>query len=312
MTAAPEPHQQSASPEADYGDAVTSTDDHMLADLRLQAESMTGLGALPRAEDGEPLFDQPWQGRAVAMAVETVAKLGISWDHFREKLIAAIDLDPVRNYYESWLVALEQLVADHQLASDDQIDDERMVAASYRTTEQNHDDLEVFPIPFAPNTLLDVLTLLFEEHWQHILFGPLIQGAVFELAATQKPRLTMLDGYLTIDLGGPHIHLCIDEHRGQPGQPVEPKLAYRRRCAQAELQRLWIDGAPRTWMFRMFNGDGDQMITVLLPNPFLSDDQQLLHGPDWTRLTLWDQLRWEFLSLPPDAADRLGEGFVHP
>jgi hypothetical protein len=64
-------------------------------------------------------------------------------------------------------------------------------------------------------------------------------------------------------------------------------------------------------MFRMFNGDGDQMITVLLPHPFLDGDDQVLDEPDWSRLQLWDQLRQRYLGLPPDPADRLGDRFVH-
>jgi hypothetical protein len=257
------------------------------------------------------VFDQPWQGRAVAIAVETVARLGTSWEDFRTRLIAAIDDDPHRGYYESWLVALEQLAFDHGLATDGQIDTERMTAASYRTTEEHEDDLEVFPIPLDENTLYNILSLLFEEHWQEIRFGPLVQGAVFELAASQQPTLSMLDGYLTIDLGGSHVHLCIGEHRGLSGHPVAPRLAYRRRCSQAELQRQWIDGAPRTWMFRMFNGDGDQMITVLLPNPFLTSAQQLLNEPDWSHLDLWDRLRADYLALSSDPADRLATEFAH-
>jgi len=273
---------------------------------------MTGTAEMPRRADGEPVFDEPWHGRAVAMAIETVANLDLEWDAFRDQLIAAITADQHRAYYESWLVALEALIESHSLASQDQIDRERLVAAGYRTTEQNHDDLEVFPLPADPDTLLEVLTTVFEEHWEHVRFGPLIQGAVYELAATAKPRLTMLDGYLTIDLGGPHIHLCIGEQKGMPGHPVDPALARRRRCAHVELHRQWIEGAPRTWMLRLFNGDGDQMMTVLLSNPFLSDDQQLLDEPDWSRLALWDDLRERFLDLPPDPSDRLGREFLHP
>ncbi len=284
----------------------------MLRDLRIQAESMTGAAALPRRDDGEPVFDEPWQGRAVAMAIETVARLDVSWERFRERLIGAITASPHRPYYESWLIALEELIAAHDLAGADQIAAAKMSAASYRTTEQNHDDLEVFPIPLAEDTLRTILGTLFEDSWESIRFGPLIQGAVYELAATSQPRLTMLDGYLTIDLGGPHVHLCIGEQKGLPGHPVDPALAKRRRCAHVELQRQWIDGAPRTWMFRMFNGDGDQMLTVLLPNPFLSDDQQLLAEPDYSRLALWDRLRADHLALAPDPADRLGSEFVHP
>lgn len=291
--------------------AVRSTDDLMLGDLRAQAEAMVGPEALPRAEDGEPVFDEPWQGRAVAIAVETVAGLGVSWEAFRTLLIAAIDADPHRHYYESWLIALEDLVAANGLASPEQVDALRLVVAGYRTAEQQNDDLEVFPLPVDEATLLDVLSTVFEGHWHAIQFGTLIQGAAFEIRATGKPRLSMLDGYLTIDCGGSHLHLCIGEHHGDRGRPVSADLARRRRCAHAELQRLWIEGAPRSWMLRMFNGDGEQQLTVLLPNPFLTDEQRPLPVPDWSRLELWDNLRQRHLSLPPDPADRLGTEFVH-
>ena len=291
---------------------MASTDDHMIADLRAQAEAMDGATALPRRDDGEPVFDEPWQGRAVATTIETVAGLGLSWDHFRDRLIAAIEDDPHRHYYESWLVALDELVADHHLASRQDIDRHRMAAAAYRTTEERVDDLEVFPIPADEETLRELLTLLFVHHWHSIRFGTLIQGAVYELAATEPPRMATLDGYLTIDLGHSHLHLCIGEHLGAPGRPVEPELARRRRCAHAELQRQWIDGAPATWMCRMFNGDGDQMMTVLLPNPFLDDADQVLDDPDWSRLALWDELRSRFLDLPPDPVDRSATQFTHP
>ena len=64
-------------------------------------------------------------------------------------------------------------------------------------------------------------------------------------------------------------------------------------------------------MFRMFNGEGAQQLTVLLPNPFLDGDQHPLDPPDWSRLELWDALRRRYLGLPPDPIDRSGEGFVH-
>jgi hypothetical protein len=290
---------------------MPSTDDHMLADLRRQAESMSGPTALPRDKDAEPIFDEPWQGRAVAMAIEVVASLGLSWETFRGRLIAAIDADPDRHYYASWLAALEDLIRHHDLATPDQIDSNRMAAASYRTTEQTHDDLEVFPVGADEAMLVEVLSDLFENHWRDITFGPLIQGAAYELRAEASPRLGMLDGYLTIDLGRSHFHLCIGEHRGSTSRPVDAALAKRRRCAHAELQRQWVDGAPRTWMFRLFNGEGVQQLTVLLPNPFLDDESQPLDEPDWSRLELWDALRLRLLSLPPDDVDRQGTGFVH-
>ena len=77
-------------------------------------EAMTGREALPR-DDGGPVFNEPWEGRAVALAVETTSRLGLPWDEFRSRLIAAIDEDPDRPYYESWVIALERLVAAHRV-----------------------------------------------------------------------------------------------------------------------------------------------------------------------------------------------------
>jgi hypothetical protein len=69
-----------------------------------------GDAALPRV-NGEVAFDAPWQGRALAMAVLLVEQRGLGWDDFRSRLIAAIADDPGRPYWESWVVALEQLRA---------------------------------------------------------------------------------------------------------------------------------------------------------------------------------------------------------
>ena len=55
---------------------------------------------------------------------------------------------------------------------------------------------------------------------------------------------------------------------------------------------------------RLFNGAGEQQITIMLPSPFLSDDQQLLPAADWSRLALWDHLRQKYLGLDPDPIDR--------
>jgi hypothetical protein len=52
-------------------------------------------------------------------------------------------------------------------------------------------------------------------------------------------------------------------------------------------------------------------MTVMLPNPFLSDTQQILDTPDFSRLAAWDHLRGAYLGLPPDPYDRTGTGFRH-
>ena len=294
-----------------FDPTVVGTDGGRLADLRLSAENMVGREALPVDSQGEPIYQEPWQGRAVAVAVETVARLNLPWDAFRTFLISAIEADPQGDYYEAWLVALERLAQSHQLLADDQLDRHRFSAASYRTGEQSHDDLEVFPVMASEEALHSILSEIFLGHWSQIRFGPVIQGAAYELRATERPQLAMLDGYLTIDLGPSHLHLCIGETTGTPEHPTASDLARTRQCSHAELQRQWVDGAPMSWMFRMFNGDGDQQLTVLLPNPFLDDDQNVLATPDWLRLELWDSLRSDYLGLPPDPADRLASKFIH-
>ena len=70
---------------------------------------MDGASALPR-DNGELSFAAPWEGRALAIAVALVEQLDLPWDEFRRRLIDAVAEAPDRPYYESWTVALEDLV----------------------------------------------------------------------------------------------------------------------------------------------------------------------------------------------------------
>ena len=81
---------------------------------------LTGAAAPPR-DNGELVFTEPWQARAFALAVTLVDALGLDWDEFRRRLIAQIAHDPNRAYYESWAAALEDLVVDYGLSTDEAI-----------------------------------------------------------------------------------------------------------------------------------------------------------------------------------------------
>jgi nitrile hydratase beta subunit-like protein len=85
-----------------------------------EVRAMPGAAALPRS-NGELVFDAPWQGRVLGMAVATVEALGVDWDEFRTRLIAAIAEAADRPYYESFTAALEQFVADYGVASPDDV-----------------------------------------------------------------------------------------------------------------------------------------------------------------------------------------------
>lgn len=162
-----------------------------------------------------------------------------------------------------------------------------------------------WPLPHDEQSLLDLLSLVFDTYWDEVWFGVIIEGAAWEVVAPNAPkRISVYDGYATVDFGRWHFHLCIGEHT-ESG----PELGRIRRCSSAEMyRRVGVDGAPTSWGVRMFNGRGEQMMTLILPNPFLTNDQQIRDEPLFDQLELWDRLRERFLGLGPDPLDRTGRG----
>ena len=173
-------------------------------------------------------------------------------------------------------------------------------------TEPDGGTLEVFPLPTDTACLHSLLTEVFQNYWDQIYFGTAVQGAAWEVRAPNAPkRISLMDGYLTVDFGHWHFHLCIGENKGTPRNPTSPELAQHRRTARAEFYRgLREDGRPSSWGLRLFNGHGEQQMTVFLPNPYLSVEQQVLKAPRWENLAMWDHLRKTYLGLEPDPLDR--------
>ncbi|MBF0662934.1 hypothetical protein ACIBED_00975 [Rhodococcus coprophilus] len=165
-----------------------------------------------------------------------------------------------------------------------------------------------WPIPADEESLLKLIHILFDEYWDDIWFGIMMEGAAWEVAAPNaSKRISMFDGYATIDFGRWHFHLCIGEHNDSG-----PELGRIRRCSRAELYRsLGADGTPHSWGVRMFNGRDEQMMTAMLPNPFLTKTQQIRDELDFSQLQLWDRLREQYLGLGPDELDRQGRGYRH-
>ena len=164
---------------------------------------------------------------------------------------------------------------------------------------------EVFRLPADEDTLMAVFEDCFAE-WEHIHIGPLIQGAAWEIRPPREPRITKLDGYATVHFLDWHFHICIGEHKG-----ASPELAKLRQTSRAELYSYLNNGKPSSWGLRLLNGGGEQQITFLLPHPYLTDDQQIMKEPDWSRLYLWDRLRQKYLGIGPDPLDRSHPGFSH-
>ncbi|PYN21278.1 MAG: hypothetical protein DMD99_20210 [Candidatus Rokuibacteriota bacterium] len=133
-----------------------------------------------------------------------------------------------------------------------------------------------------------LLTELFTEHWAQLTVGPLIEGAAYEIQFTSAPKVTTLDGYLTIDTGPWHFHLCVNDHRGARSE----ELARIRRVARAAFFRTEGGSCSgTTWGLRLWNGRGEQMITILFPNPHFDADWRRLAEPRWEKTALWQELR---------------------
>lgn len=89
------------------------------------ADKFASLPNLPRDED-EPVFAEPWQAQAFALAVRLSAQGHFTWNEWAAALAQQLqsaaergEPDDGSRYYEYWLAALEYLVTDKQLADTD-------------------------------------------------------------------------------------------------------------------------------------------------------------------------------------------------
>jgi nitrile hydratase accessory protein len=79
-------------------------------------ENLAALPRLPRDEGG-PVFAEPWQAQAFALAVKLSAQGHFTWKEWAAALAAELkaaadggEPDDGSRYYEHWLAALERLV----------------------------------------------------------------------------------------------------------------------------------------------------------------------------------------------------------
>ena len=74
---------------------------------------------LPKDAEG-PVFAEPWEAQAFAMAVKLNEAGVFGWGEWAERLGAELKAHPQRPYYESWLAALEALVEAKGVMSADE------------------------------------------------------------------------------------------------------------------------------------------------------------------------------------------------
>lgn len=95
------------------------------------ATSMLGSADSPPRDNGEILFQRPWEGRAFGMAIALSKKGHYEWEDFRQGLISSIAEwesthckdDPDWDYYLRWLASLESLVFGSSLVSEEELEE---------------------------------------------------------------------------------------------------------------------------------------------------------------------------------------------
>ena len=100
------------------GMTTLSTPDYILEPERLQT-----LPRLPQ-DNGEPVFAEPWQAQAFALAVKLFEQGHFTWKEWAAALAKELEVaasrgepDDGSHYYDHWLAALENLVTVKGLAN---------------------------------------------------------------------------------------------------------------------------------------------------------------------------------------------------
>lgn len=110
------------------------------------AASMLGSEDSPPRDNGEILFQRPWEGRAFGMAIALSKQGFYEWEDFRQTLIASIAEwesahskdDPDWDYYLRWLSSLEKLVLATSLVSEQELEQRtRQVLSDHNPCKQD-------------------------------------------------------------------------------------------------------------------------------------------------------------------------------
>ena len=94
-------------------------------DQAAAARATTAVPSIPRDDDG-PVFREPWEAQAFAMALSLHERGLFTWNEWAAALAdqikraqAAGDADTGETYYRHWLATLERLVAAKGVATTD-------------------------------------------------------------------------------------------------------------------------------------------------------------------------------------------------
>lgn len=112
----------------------------------MPAPELEALAGMPLDEDG-PVFKEPWQAQAFALALRLHEQGLFTWAEWAERLNRAIaaaraggDPDLGDTYYHHWLATLEGMVADKALVTAETLTrrKDEIQAQHLRTHGQSH------------------------------------------------------------------------------------------------------------------------------------------------------------------------------
>lgn len=110
------------------------------------------LPSLPRDDQGSPVFREPWEAQAFAMAVRLHEAGHFTWTEWAAALAeqirtaqAAGDPDLGDTYYQHWLAALERLVAAKGLVTVEELAERKGAWAEAARTTPHGQPIELRP-----------------------------------------------------------------------------------------------------------------------------------------------------------------------
>ena len=101
------------------------------------SDAALALLGLPKDADG-PVFAEPWQAQAFALAVQLNAEGAFTWTEWAQALARELAGDPADDgsrYYQHWVAALEALTTARGLAAAEDLAERKTAwAEAYRRT----------------------------------------------------------------------------------------------------------------------------------------------------------------------------------
>jgi nitrile hydratase accessory protein len=159
------------------------------SDLTTESDRLSDLPRLPRDEGG-PVFAEPWQAQAFALAVKLSEQGHYTWKEWAAALADELQAasrrgepDDGSRYYEHWLAALETLITAKGLAEPTALLARKEAwAAAYRNTPHGQ-PVELLRSPGAPEPrwLLLGLACAFAAYWllQYASVEPLSERIIW-------------------------------------------------------------------------------------------------------------------------------------